>query len=208
MDQDPLLPECYYHLFNHAVGNECLFRNRDNYGFFLKRYADYIQPIAKTYAYCLMPNHFHFLVQIRDEQTLRALYHQKKTSRLLTAEVDYSAFVMQQLSNLFNSYAKAYNKRFERRGALFIDKLRRKQVESDDYFTTLIAYIHRNPVHHGFCRRANDWGFSSINSTTSSRSTHLERSAVLDWFGGIESYVSFHQNFTVNASSDDWEFGY
>ena len=208
MYYDPLLPERYYHLFNHAVGDECLFRNQDNYLYFLKRYADYIQPIAKTYAYCLMPNHFHFLVQVRDEETLKALYYQRNLLRLMPTEADYSAFVMQQFSNLFNSYAKAYNKRFERRGALFIDKVRRKQVESDDYFTTLIAYIHRNPVHHGFCRQADNWAFSSLNSVTSSRSTHLERIAVLDWFGGIESYVLFHQNLTLNPSSDDWEFGH
>ena len=62
MYNEPLLPGQYYHIFNHAVGDENLFRQAANYLYFLERYGHYIFPIARTYAYCLMPNHFHILV--------------------------------------------------------------------------------------------------------------------------------------------------
>lgn len=62
-----LEPNKFYHIYNHAIGDDNLFRNNQNYLYFLKRYADFIHPIAKTYAYCLMPNHFHLLVKIRTE---------------------------------------------------------------------------------------------------------------------------------------------
>ncbi len=62
-------------------------------------------PVVRTYAYCLMPNHFHILIQVREENELLAhfgtLYLARQTTSLL---VDYPAFVMQQFSNLFNSY--------------------------------------------------------------------------------------------------------
>ena len=115
---------------------------------------------------------------------------------------------MQQFSNFCNSYAKSFNRRFGRKGALFLDFLRRKPVDTEAYFTTLLAYIHLNPVHHGLCRYTDEWAYSSIHSITSSKPTRLERNAVLDWFGGIEPFVAFHNQICNAPSGADWEFGY
>lgn len=209
MYYEPLLPCRYYHIFNHAVGDENLFRNHDNYLFFLKQYAVFIRPVVKTFAYCLMPNHFHFLIQIEEEEVIEARYRLlKKQPEPMPIDVEYPLFVMQQFSNFFNSYAKAYNKRFNRKGALFIDKIRRKEVNSNKYFTSLVAYIHNNPVHHAFCGTADLWAYSSLASIASQRPTHLERDYVLDWFGGIESYVSFHKQINSVPKDQNWEFGY
>ncbi|WP_339612080.1 hypothetical protein [uncultured Planktosalinus sp.] len=62
-----LEPESTYHIYNRANGNEQLFLSDDNYRYFLKKYDNYIAPIADTFCYCLMPNHFHFLVRIKRE---------------------------------------------------------------------------------------------------------------------------------------------
>lgn len=66
-------PGTYYHLFNRANGWEQLFRSEDNYNYFLRRYIKYMSPVCSTYAYCLLPNHFHFLVRIHDAEELRPL---------------------------------------------------------------------------------------------------------------------------------------
>ena len=66
-------PSTFYHLYNHANGSENLFRNDENYRFFLQKYAKYISTVADTYAYCLMPNHLHFLIKIKSEK--RSLLH-------------------------------------------------------------------------------------------------------------------------------------
>ena len=60
-----LEPENYYHIYNRANGSEKLFLNEGNYLYFLQKYNFYISPIADTFAYCLMPNHFHFLVRVK-----------------------------------------------------------------------------------------------------------------------------------------------
>ena len=65
-----LEPDHFYHIYNHANGIENLFRTEDNYHYFLKKYHQHISPIAETWAYCLMPNHFHFLVRIKEEKDL------------------------------------------------------------------------------------------------------------------------------------------
>lgn len=76
--QQPLLPDCVYHIYNHANGSENLFRNEENYHYFLSKYAEYIFPIADTYAYCLMPNHFHLMVRIRTEKEIMAYLKTRK----------------------------------------------------------------------------------------------------------------------------------
>jgi len=75
-----LEPGRFYHIYNRANGSERMFRNNENYKYFLRRYKKYIDPIVKTYAYCLMPNHFHLLVQVRDEGELWDAYEEKLRS--------------------------------------------------------------------------------------------------------------------------------
>ena len=64
----PIEADKIYHIFNHAVGNENLFRKEDNFIYFLKKYHEHISPVADTFAYCLMPNHFHILLRMKNQQ--------------------------------------------------------------------------------------------------------------------------------------------
>jgi len=188
---DTFQPEGYYHLFNHAIGDDNLFRNNENYQYFLTKFSQYISPVCKVYAYCLMPNHFHFLIQIRKEAIIEQFYMTKFPTAISPSK-DYSKIVMQQFSNMLNGYAQAYNKMFDRRGALFIDYLRRKQVTDDAYFIRLVQYIHNNPVHHHFCSSIEDWTYSSYQTILSQKSTNIERETVLEWYGGTGAYRDFH----------------
>lgn len=178
-------PGTYYHIVNHAVGSDNLFRTEDNYRYFLKRYAHYMPSVCSTLAYCLMPNHIHFLIKTHDEAKL--LKHPKY-------KADFHKLIMQQLSNLLNAYAKAYNKKYDRKGALWIDYTKRFQINSDRYLTSVINYIHQNPVKHGFTGKIDDWIFSSYQSMLSPQPTLLSRSEVMEWFGDHNEYISFHAN--------------
>jgi len=62
----PLQPGHYYHVYNRGNNREDLFREERNYRYFLQLYARHVLPIAITFAYCLLRNHFHFLVRIRE----------------------------------------------------------------------------------------------------------------------------------------------
>ena len=76
----PLIPNSTYHIYNHANGFENVFREEENYRFFMTKYQLYILPIAETYAYCLMPNHFHLVVRIRKRETIETLIRNKNNS--------------------------------------------------------------------------------------------------------------------------------
>lgn len=69
-DTESLLPDYFYHVFARTNNKETLFSSDENYRFFLRRYSDFLLPIAKTYTYALLENHVHFLIKMRNEQTL------------------------------------------------------------------------------------------------------------------------------------------
>lgn len=79
---EKLQPNSSYHIFNHANGFENIFTEDENFRFFLDKYNQYILPIAETYAYCLLPNHFHLVVRIRRKEVLEEVFHAYNFSKV------------------------------------------------------------------------------------------------------------------------------
>lgn len=187
----PLLADNMYHITGHAVGSQKLFLNDDNYRFFLRRFDKYISPVADIFAWSLLPNHFHFLIQVKPLQELIAHYKKIKPH-----EKEYEGwqpdFVMKRFSNLFNSYAKSFNLRNNRKGALFMDYMRRVEVKTDAHYSATVFYIHKNAVHHGYCKGITDWPWSLYKTVLSKSPTKIKRQKVLDWFGGTEKFIEYH----------------
>lgn len=179
----------YYHIYNHANGDDNLFREARNYPFFLAKYHQHIDPIAVTIAWCLMPNHFHLLVRIKDEAALEQDFPKFKTLENLDEEekqLQLSYLLSKQFSNLFSSYSQSFNKVYQRRGSLFLKNFKRKEVGEFSYLFQVILYIHLNPVKHGFTLKPQDWEWSSYAEFSNH---HPDLTTEL--FG--ETYESVHQ---------------
>ncbi|MHA7108715.1 transposase [Sunxiuqinia elliptica] len=197
---EPLLPECYFHIYNRAIGNELLFREDKNYTFFIEKYKQYLTPIADTLAFCLMPNHFHLLICLKPQATIEAqLLSSAKGAKNYPAadciekrELFLSKYISKQFSNLFSSYTQAYNLIYNRRGSLFLKNFKRKPVEDDGYLIRLVNYIHRNPVNHGFVSQPQQWKYSSYNAIVSDQPTLIKRDEVLQWFDGLANFKYNH----------------
>jgi putative transposase len=172
-----------YHIYNRGNNRENIFVEERNYPYFLKLYARHILPIADTFAYCLMRNHFHLLVRIKTEEETRRVL---KTLR-----------VSQIFSNFFNAYAKAINTAYGRTGSLFEHPFGRIEVTSEAYYSRLVIHIHQNPQKHGFVCNFADWPYSSYQMLLSAQPTHLKRDDVLQWFGGTDNLAAAHQQEIV-----------
>ncbi len=194
--KDDFEANTFYHVLNHAVGDENLFRCDDNFRYFLKKYDHHLSSVWEIYSYCLMPNHFHLLIKVKSEEELRVL---PKFSE------NIHKFVMQKLSNFLNAYAKAYNIKYNRKGALFLDFTKRIAVREESYYTNLINYIHQNPIRHGFCKNIDEWIYSSYEACLSDKKTKLKRDEVVDWFGDKADFKKFHQDNLADLN-DDLEF--
>jgi putative transposase len=178
--QEPLERNNFYHVYNKTVGNEKMFSRNENYIFFLEKYKKYITPVADTYAWCLMPNHFHFLIRVKGEgkETLRG----------------FETLVGLQFSHLFNSYAQAYNKQNNRSGSLFKNRFKRKKITDDYYLRQLVLYIHYNPIIHKLCDNINDWKFSSYPAIVNGEDGFLKRKEILEWFESKDNFIFCHNN--------------
>ena len=191
----PLQHGQYYHIYNRGNNRENLFYEDRNYRYFLKLYARYIKPVTDTYAYCLLRSHFHVLVYIKTEE------EQEQTFRVSeTLKVFKVLNPSRQFSNLFNAYAKAINKAYQRTGSLFQHPFGRIPVTSDAYFVRLTTYIHHNPQKHGFVDDFRDWPYSSYHAILSQKPTRLKRDDVLDWFSGTAAFQSAHQQAVNEAT--------
>jgi putative transposase len=181
----PLQYGKYYHIFNRGNNQENIFIEERNYRYFLRLYAKHIMPAADTYAYCLLRNHFHFLVRIKtvEEQELTGLEDLSALPRKPS----------QQFSNLFNAYAKAFNKTYHRTGTLFQRPFGRIEVTSDSYFMQLVTYIHQNAQKHGFVNDFRTWPYSSYQALLSTNPTRLQRDDVLTWFQGVDHFEDVHR---------------
>jgi REP element-mobilizing transposase RayT len=164
----------YYHIYNRGINSCNLFGEEANYHYFLLLYEKYINPIAETFAWVLMPNHFHLIIYIKDLSDTKEPHH--------------------YFSNLFNAYTKAFNKRYHRHGALFERPFRRKQIDSDDYLKQVIIYTHNNPIHHAFTSHPLQYQWSSYSTCISSKPTNLKRSEVISLFDDLENFKFAHAN--------------
>ncbi|WP_456461278.1 transposase [Reichenbachiella sp.] len=201
-----LIPGKYYHIYNRANGDENLFRTDENFRFFLEKYKLYISPWVDTFAYCLMPNHFHFFVKVKNIEELKKLtssssnFSKVPNFGKVGSEEELSLFISKQFSKLFSSYTQALNKQIDRTGSLFQKNFRRKEVSHIKYFQNLILYIHSNPVHHGFTSELRSWPHSSYHTIVSSFPTLLNREVVIEWFDSIQNFEYCHQQ-TVDLRS-------
>ncbi|MEJ7691476.1 transposase [Daejeonella sp.] len=159
-----------YHLYNRGNNKQKIFFEEANYVFFLKRFADYLLPHVDVFAYCLMPNHFHFFIRVNNP------YEFEKG-----------------IKNFFISYSKAINKKYNRVGHLFQGRYKLQEVTDDSHFTRIITYIHQNPYVANLVKRMEDYKYSSYRSYLLTKPSMLERQEVLDWFGGLEGFFEDHK---------------
>ena len=190
----PLVCGETFHIYNRAIGSELLFRTDDDYQYFLRKISRFILPIANIYAYCLIPNHFHLLLMIKEPDQIVGL------AKL--DEEDYSKYLSSIFGNFFNSYSKSYNKIYNRQGRLFIQPFKRKSVEEEDYFVILVNYIHRNPLHHGLVQHYEHWKYSSYSSYISNGPSKLDRKEVLDYFESLDTFVEYHEENKIKPGMD------
>jgi len=177
----------------------------------MKLYFKYIDLIADTYAWCLMKNHFHFLVRIKDEEKTGVYVFENNSSRSVglwkvvpIEDLPASAgpgrveklkrpIPSRQFSHLFNAYAKWFNIRYDRTGSLFEKPFKRKLVETEDYLKRLVYYIHHNPVHHRFSDAIIEYPWTSYPAIVKSHETKLKQEEVIDWFDDLENFKFYHR---------------
>ena len=136
-----------YHVMLRGINRQDIFEDEEDYMQMTtilrgqsERYDEQgmrLPPFCIFYAYCLMSNHLHLLVQEREEN------------------------VSEVMKRVGVTYAHYFNKKYERNGHLFQDRFRSEPVDTIEYFVTLLRYIHQNPLKAGIVENISDYPWSS-----------------------------------------------
>jgi REP element-mobilizing transposase RayT len=173
------LPEQYYHIYNRGARHGSIFREPTNYLFVIARTKQYAKALSvSVIAYCLMPNHYHFLVR-QNGDTAAGLLPKR----------------------VFNSYTKAYNKRYEQSGTLFEHRYQVRAILNFTHLLHLCRYIHANPVRDGLVADPADWPYSNYLEWIGERTgTLVDRESIHDRFGDGADYKSFVLDYLCSRS--------
>jgi len=171
MKLEVLEKDCYYHIYNRGINGCKIFNNNRNYEYFINLFIKYLNPYVSILVYCLLNNHFHFILRIEAEPKI----------------------VSQQLSNFFNAYSKAFNKENNRTGSLFEKPFKRIKLQSEPYLKNLIIYIHTNPVKHRMLVNFENYPFSSYSEIVKKSSKFIDSNEIVDIFSDLENFIFVHK---------------
>lgn len=136
-----------------------LFVDKQDYGFFVSRSRRYAKEFqVDLLSYCIMPNHYHFLVKVGTSDDA----------------------LTKMMQGLQTSYAQYFNKRYRHSGYVFQGRYQRKHVDSTKYLLMLSCYIHANPVMAGIVELAEEWQYSSHNEYLAGLINQLVKEELVD----------------------------
>ncbi len=142
-----------YHIYNRS--NETVFYSEENYLYFLTKVKKLISPVAEIIAWCLMPNHFHFLLVANDKGCEVINEPHRPDVQVLAKNI----------GTLLSTYSRALNKQVGRKGKLFSHNTKSKCLNDlageYNYAQLCFFYIHQNPLKAGLCSDLNEWPYSS-----------------------------------------------
>jgi REP element-mobilizing transposase RayT len=169
----------FYHLYNRSNNNETLFLHVQHYYLFMAKF-DKLREYIRFHAYCLMPTHFHFLVQIDspDQDPLR-----------------------RKIGDILSGYTKTINRNYGRRGSLFQQHTKAKIISGNNHLISCLNYIHQNPVRAGLVSSLEDWEFSSYREYLGeSENLFIDPTEMLELFYSFEDFVRI-SNTRIDSDS-------
>jgi len=164
--------ESYYHIYNRGANRQKIFIEEKDYLFLLKRIRKYLPAHSiSIIAYCLMPNHYHFLLR-----------------------QDRDISIAKFIQILFNSYTKAINTKYGRSGTLFEGVFKSIPVTKKEYLLHVCRYIHRNPIdaETPLVIHLEDWPYSNYPEWIGIRQGKLvDLDFIKSYFPDPKQYIDF-----------------
>lgn len=169
----------FYHYYNRGCNKQPIFFNEENYQYLLKKIKQSYQKYSiQIIAYCLMPNHYHFLLQQLSDRN-----------------------VSDWIKSLFIGYVQAVNIQQNRSGTLFEGRAQHILIDKEEYLLQIVRYIHYNPVKAGLVNSADGWLYSNYLEWIGKRAgTMFDRKFFCTYFKDHEDYRDFVERYGIEES--------
>jgi putative transposase len=162
-----------YHIYNQGNNRQKIFHENEDYLVFQSLYKSSFPKVCSTLAWCLMPNHFHFMLH-----TDKRCEEKKKQGGLLLDPITNN------IRKLLSGYSRIFNNKYKRTGSLFRQKTKANRlsesklilnidVQNNESFIACFNYIHQNPFRAGLVSKLEDWEFSSFRDYAGLRNSEL-----------------------------------
>lgn len=172
-----------YHVYNRGNNKQRIFFCDENYLFFLRKVRACLLPYCDVIAYCLMPNHFYFLIHAKKAGVLT---DPTAPSGQIGGGIPMQPLV-RKIGTLLSSYTQAINKQENRTGSLFQKKTQARKLDiSEGYPFICFQYIHQNPMKAGLVTKMEDWLYSSFRDYVGLRNGTLASAIRLQYSPGKE----------------------
>jgi REP element-mobilizing transposase RayT len=185
-------PDSYYHIYNRGINSCPIFQNEENQRFFLNKFYHYLHEVCDVYAFCLMQNHFHFLIKIKPNEELLK-FAKKNIKSALEKETglhSISNIFSKQMGKFISCFSQSYNKINNRHGALLESPFKRIKIDTEEYLKNLIIYIHLNPTDSKLNYQT--FKFSSYAAILSTKKSNVKRDDVIALFENKENFIYCH----------------
>jgi len=179
-----------YHIYNRGNNQQLIFFNRDNYIFFLKKIRKELLAYCDILAYCLMPNHFHLMVYIHP-----TALKQENNSHIHPLN--------NAIAVVLRSYTRAIQKQENKKGSLFQQKAKAKELEDKNadftlnYAAACLHYIHQNPLRARLTEKLEDWEFSSFRDYAEIRNGTLCNKETAYKVTGIDKKEFLYESYQL-----------
>ena len=170
-----LQPDGLYHIYNRGNNRDHIFFNDENYRYFLGKMRKHLLPHCHLLAWCLMPNHFHWLVLLRDTANALALG--------------------KDLRVMLSSYTRAIQQQQQHTQA--------KELTTEGYALNCFCYLHQNPLHAGLEATAGEWVWSSFWDYAGLRSGNLCDRALAQQLLDLPAGATERQALLLQALPED-----
>ena len=157
----------FYHLYNRGCNKDLIFKEKSDYKNLIQRIVESnFNKYLNIISYCLMPNHYHFLLQQKSEKPIS----------------DWIRFV-------FSGYTQYFNHKYSRSGTLFEGRVKSRMITDESYLIRSSLYIHYNPVVAGLVSKPEDWKFSNYHEWIGLKKSKLcDYNFISDNFDSKEDY--------------------
>lgn len=158
-----VVPDIPHHVTQRGVRRQATFHETADYQAYLSLLAGACQKAGtRVWAYCLMPNHVHFVMVPSDADGLRAA-----------------------LSAVHRRHAETINRRFGWQGHLWQARFYSCPMD-EGHLHAAVRYVEMNPVRAGLTRSAEEWPWSSARAHLRGRDDGLVEVApmlqrIADW---------------------------